>query len=65
MIWERCKVCGWPENAGIHLPVIDGPRKGEPWGHAFVPPAPDTPKEPVACEPGNEQRTDRVDEVQR
>lgn len=32
-----CARCEWREKHAIHLPVVCGPRKGEPWGHAFVP----------------------------
>lgn len=51
-----CKVCGFEKNDGIHSPVIDGPRKGQPWGHAFVPVGyPDPPPDPKAgeYEPGD------------
>lgn len=32
-----CAICGWGAHMAIHLPVVYGPRKGEPWGHAYVP----------------------------
>lgn len=34
-----CRICGWGPSRGIHSLIIYGPRKGEPWGHAYVPPA--------------------------
>lgn len=30
-----CAICGWAAHMAIHLPVVDGPRKGQPWGHAY------------------------------
>ena len=30
-----CAICGWGPARGIHSPIVDGPRKGEPWGHAY------------------------------
>ena len=30
-----CAICGWAEHMTIHLPIPDGPRKGEIWGHAY------------------------------
>lgn len=30
-----CAICGWAAHMAIHLPVLDGPRKGQPWGHAY------------------------------
>jgi hypothetical protein len=32
---QRCALCGWGAHRAIHLPVLDGPRKGSPWGHAY------------------------------
>jgi hypothetical protein len=33
---DPCAVCGWAKHMAIHLPVVSGPRKGLPWGHAYV-----------------------------
>lgn len=33
----KCELCGFRELEGIHLPLLKGPNKGKPWGHAFVP----------------------------
>lgn len=35
---EPCGICGFPPQAGIHLPALTGSRKGQPYGHAFEPP---------------------------
>lgn len=37
-----CRLCGWGPARGIHSRVISGPRKGEPWGHKYVPTKPKT-----------------------
>ena len=34
--YKPCALCGWGPARGIHSPIISGPRKGEPWGHAYV-----------------------------
>lgn len=33
---EPCAICGFPPQAGIHLPALNDP-VGKPYGHAFVP----------------------------
>lgn len=31
-----CALCGWGRHMAVHLPVVSGPREGQPWGHQFV-----------------------------
>jgi hypothetical protein len=33
-----CKVCGWAEHMAIHSLIKEGPRAGQPFDHAYVPP---------------------------
>ena len=35
---DGCAVCGWGSHMAIHMPVKDGPRAGQPWGHAYKTP---------------------------
>lgn len=35
MARRLCAVCGHPEHASVHQPVIQGPRLGQPWDHAY------------------------------
>lgn len=35
---KPCAVCGWAEHMAVHRPVTEGPRAGQPCGHAYVPP---------------------------
>jgi hypothetical protein len=34
--YRPCALCGWGPARGIHSIIVSGPRKGEPWGHAYV-----------------------------
>ena len=36
MIHNPCAICGWSKGTAIHSIVTDGPRKGQPWDHAYV-----------------------------
>ena len=38
-----CRLCGWGPGRGIHSQILSGPRKGQPWGHAYTI---EQPKEP-------------------
>lgn len=36
---QPCAICGWGADRAIHLPVLEGPCKGQPWGHAYRAPS--------------------------
>lgn len=48
-----CALCGWPRHAGIHSPIVEGPRKGQPWGHTYIDRELNYPKPPPDPKPGD------------